>query len=114
MVPLERSLAQQLENKPFALLGVIEDDNAETVGEVVKAAQITWPCWYEGESGGPIAHRYQMEFMPSYFLIDAKGIIRYVPDDFRKDTLQGVHRALTRAIDRLLEEAEHGSPGKTS
>ena len=76
MYPHERSLVQKFKNEPFVLMGVNVDDPADLKG-IVAAKQITWDSWPDGSSG-PIASQWNVEQFPTVYLIDAKGVIRYV------------------------------------
>jgi hypothetical protein len=98
MYPHERSLVKRLQGKPFALLGVNSDSDREKLKSVLKDEQITWRSWFDGGGpGGPIARRWQIQFWPSIFVIDAQGVIR------AKD-LEGPD--LDRVLDTLLAELE--------
>ena len=62
------------------------------------AAQgITWPTVCDGP-GGPISQRYQVEFFPSVYVLDGRGVIRF---KHLRD------RELERAVEKLLA----GEPG---
>jgi hypothetical protein len=59
---------------------------------------VTWPVWYDGDSRrGVISAQYHTRGRPDSFLIDAKGLIRFV-NIFGSD--------LDRAIESLLSELE--------
>lgn len=104
MFPHERSLVQRMQGKPFALLGVDEDESREKCKKVMEENHLTWRSWWDGDHGGPIAEKYNVEGFPTILLIDAKGRIRkqYVgaPDDTAE---------LDRLIDQLVQEAEKGA-----
>ena len=73
----ERSLVKRYQGRPFALLGVNVDDNAETLKRVQEQEHMTWTSLYDGPHGGPISRQWKLTGFPSLFLIDAKGMIRY-------------------------------------
>ena len=42
MIPHEKSLVKRLEGKPFALIGINSDGDADVVKKVLAENQITW------------------------------------------------------------------------
>src|SRR5262249_24262318 len=77
MYPHERSLVQEMENKPFALIGVNSDTDRKALQAVLKQEKITWRSfWNGGSPGGPISKAWQVGGWPTLCLIDAKGVIR--------------------------------------
>jgi hypothetical protein len=96
MVPHERSLVKRLEAKPFALVGVNRDARREGLKKCEEKQRITWRSFFDGRDG-PISKRYNIKSMPTIYVLDAKGVIRY-------KGLRGP--ALDRAVDELLKEME--------
>jgi thiol-disulfide isomerase/thioredoxin len=95
-VPHERALVERLKGKPFALLGINCDEDAETARKVMASEGITWPNWHDGAPDeGPIARRYHVQGYPTIVVLDAKGIIR------SKNAIGG---SLDKLVDVLLEE----------
>jgi hypothetical protein len=93
-VPHERSLVERMQGRPFAFLGVNLDRSAGDLTRAVNTHQINWRSWYDGPSG-PISRQWGVRAIPSTFVIDAKGIIRYA----------NVHGAqLDAAVEKLLQE----------
>jgi hypothetical protein len=94
----ERSLVQKHEGKPFVLLGVNTDETREELLRMQDKEHLNWRSWWDG-SGGPIARQWKVEGLPTLYLIDHKGMIRWesegVPNLKRMDEL----------IDRLIQEA---------
>jgi len=93
MYPHERSLVKRMQNKPFTLLGVNSDEKPR-IEKAMKDQGIVWPFFFDGGSpGGPIAKAWGVEQWPTIYVIDAKGVIRYVdPED------------LDKAVDKLIKE----------
>jgi hypothetical protein len=95
MVPHERSLVKRLEGKPFALLGVNFDSSKEVLKKCQEKHSISWRSWFDGRRGGPIAKQWNISVLPTIYVLDAKGIIRY----------KGVEGAkMDTAVDTLLKE----------
>jgi Thioredoxin-like len=98
MYPHERSLVKKMENKPFVLLGVNSDEERDQVRKVVEKEQMTWRSWWDGGStDGPIQTAYNVSHWPTLYVLDHKGVIRYI--DVRDKELE-------EAVDQLVAEAE--------
>ena len=98
MYPHERSLVKQMENQPFAIIGINSDRDRDRLKEVVKEKGLTWRSFFDGGStNGPIASKWNIRGWPTTFLIDAKGIIRY-------KNVRGAR--VDRAVEKLLAEMD--------
>jgi peroxiredoxin len=100
MYPQERELVARLKGRPFALVCVSTDTAVETLKKSISSGEITWRCWWDGGSGGPIATRWGISVFPSIFVLDEAGIIRY--RDVRGD-------ALEKAVASLMGQSAPGS-----
>ena len=97
LIPHERSLVERYQNKKFVLLGVNIDDNRDAARKVMASCGVTWRNWQAGSEGNPILKLWPVELLPTIYVIDAKGIIRYT-------RVSGAH--LKTAIETLLAEAQ--------
>jgi hypothetical protein len=98
MYPHERSLVKRLADKPFALLGINSDEDRDEVKKTIEKEQMTWRSWWDGGStNGPIQTGYNVSHWPTIYVLDHKGVIRYI--DVR-------NKQLDDAVDKLLEELE--------
>lgn len=98
MYPHERKLFEQHKDRPFALLGV-NCDQPETGREAIKNKAVIWRSWMDGPQG-KIAGEWQNEGVPTIYVLDPRGVIR-----FRFDGVpQG--NSLDEAVEELLEEAK--------
>jgi hypothetical protein len=95
MYPHERSLVTRMQGKPFALLGINERDQKEQLKQLVARREITWRFWWDGPRA-PIANQWKIEYTPTIYVLDAKGVIRY------KDVQD---EEMDKAVDQLLREA---------
>jgi hypothetical protein len=98
MVPHERSLVNRLAGKKFTLLGVNLDNNKAELTRVERDNKISWRSFFDGR-GGPIARDWQVRAIPSIYVIDHKGLIRF--RDLQDQQLEN-------AVDLLLKEIESG------
>lgn len=94
----ERSLVEKYKGKPFALLGVNLDASREQLRKAQEKEHLNWRSWWDG-AAGPIALKWNVEGLPTLFLIDHQGLVRWqapgVPDLKHLDEL----------IEKLVQEA---------
>lgn len=98
----ERSLVQRMQGRPFALLGVDVDDDRETLQKAQKKHELNWRSWWD--DGHAISRQWKAQYLPTLFLIDHKGMIRWEkvgpPDDLKE---------FDKRIEQLVKEAESDS-----
>lgn len=81
----ERSLVQDLADKPFALVGVNTDEDLEEIRQVVKEKNLIWRSFFD-PGGEKISNDYEIDFFPTIMLIDHQGIIRSInPTDLEAE-----------------------------
>ncbi len=95
MYPQDRALVASLHDKPFALVSVNTDKDSATLKKSIESGEITWRCWCDGGTDGPITTRWGVISFPSIFVLDAAGVIRF--KDVRGEELD-------RAVASLLAE----------
>jgi len=103
MISHERKLVKRLEGKPFVLLGVNSDVKRDDFRKVQIDKHISWRSWWDGRDG-PIADQYNVRGWPMLYLLDERGVIRWISKGRPKES------ALDKAIDELLKELEE--PGR--
>jgi hypothetical protein len=96
----ERSLVEKYRDRPFALVGVNEDATLKKLKSTQENKHLNWRSFWDG-GGGPIALQWKVSGLPSLFLIDGKGMVRWhsagVPDLKKMD----------EAIEQLVADAEN-------
>jgi thiol-disulfide isomerase/thioredoxin len=105
MYPQLRELVEKFKAEPFVLVSVNADTEVETLKESIDSGKVTWRCWWDGGMDGPITTRWGVISIPSIFVLDKAGMIRF------KD-VRGP--ALDDAVASLLEEAAAGSSSDVS
>jgi thiol-disulfide isomerase/thioredoxin len=99
----QRGLMDKWAGKPFALVGVVNDENQEVVRRVMADERITWPNWFDGDViKGQIAKDWNVVDWPTTYMMDAQGIIR-----FKKKGAQPAE--LDAVIAQLIGESARGS-----
>ena len=75
----EQELNLKLADAPFVLLGVNSDRKLETARTAVENEGLSWRHYWNGPKGtaGPISEQWNVEGWPTFYLIDAEGVIRY-------------------------------------
>jgi hypothetical protein len=93
---------------PFALIGVNVGGNAKNLKDVMKKEDLTWRSFADvGDAGqGAIAARWILTSVPTLYVLDARGVIRY------KWPGGPGHEAIDSALDTLIKEAMGKSPPK--
>jgi hypothetical protein len=98
--PHERSLVKNLKDKPFALLGVhlnYSGDDASVVKRVMVKEQLNWRTFVDK---GAIADKWKPAGTPSFYILDAKGVIRY------KWAGAPAAKAIDEALEKVIQETE--------
>jgi peroxiredoxin len=101
MYPQERELVAKLMDRPFAMVSVNTDAIVETLRKSIASGAITWRCWHDGGTTGPITTRWGVRSFPTIFVLDKAGVIRF------KD-VRG--QELDKAVATLLKELETAKP----
>ena len=96
MYPHERSLVEELKDRPFAIIGVNSDKSREFVKQVSKEKNLPWRSFFDGGgTDGPISTQWNVRGWPTVYVLDHEGVIRH----------QG-RGNLDAAIKALVKEAE--------
>jgi RNA polymerase sigma factor (sigma-70 family) len=103
-IPFERELAQKMTGRPFTFLGVVTDGGTEGARKMIVDEKMTWPNIIKG--GDKIAEQYHLRSSPTYFIIDAAGIIR------SKGHM--LPSQLDELVEKLVSETEASPPGKST
>ncbi len=103
MYPYLRTMVEKYREKPFALLGVSVEDDVKELVSVADKGETTWPIWWDGENlEGPLAAQWVIRSMPTFYVLDPKGVIR------NKGFLQPGE--LEATVDMLLKEMDPPRP----
>jgi hypothetical protein len=95
MIPDERSLVQRMAGRPFVLVGVNLDHKLDDLKQFAARKQLPWRNWYDGDH--KITQQWGVDGLPTVFLIDANGVIRYVGRDIA---------TIDAMVERLVVETE--------
>ena len=88
------------------MLSVNTDRDKETLRKSIRGGEITWRCWWDGRTGGPITTAWGVESFPMTYVLDRKGVIR-----LKEELGEHLDREdLDRAVKALLEETPAAKP----
>jgi peroxiredoxin len=75
-MPLLEQLYQRYQPMGFTLLGVNVEEDSSAANKVLKEIPVSFPILYDSRNS--VSESYQVRAMPSTFLIDRDGNIRYL------------------------------------
>lgn len=75
----ERSLVNEMQNRPFALIGVNSDRNLEEIRKIVKEKRLNWRSFQNQPEGAktPISSEWNVRGWPTIVILDAERKIHY-------------------------------------
>jgi thiol-disulfide isomerase/thioredoxin len=95
-MPKVISLYNEFHSKGFEIIGISLDDSRSVLERYLQDNKMTWPQYFEGTKwDNSVAKRYGVHSIPSTFLVDRQGNIRY-------KAVRG--RELARAVEKLVRE----------
>ena len=62
-------MQERYSDSGFSVIGVMVDQNVDTVRQAIEAGDVTWPCIWDGPSG-PIADTFRVRAYPTILLLD--------------------------------------------
>jgi len=80
----------------LAVVAISEDDEADGIGAFIRETGATFPIAWDNDKA--VAQRYQISGMPTLFIIDKSGLVRFVHSGFRP----GDEAQIQAAIDSLM------------
>jgi peroxiredoxin len=97
MIPDERELVKKMRDKPVALVGISADSDVGKLRRFVSSHEMGWTHVVDGPEG-PIQQRYEVGSLPTIYVLDARGTIRFAG--------MGAQPAgkIERWVEQLLEE----------
>ena len=94
--PKYEALSKKLEDD-LVIIGIAEDDEPDGIGDFAKETGASFVlAWDNGKS---IASRYHPDSMPTSFIVDKNGLVRFVHAGFR----EGDEKQIEAQVKSLLE-----------
>lgn len=97
MIPHEREMVEKLKDKPFTLISISADEEKDTLKEFLEKEKMPWVHWWEGRKEKGVLKDWNVQFFPTIYVIDHKGVIRH-------KGLRG--KKLEEAVEKLVKAAE--------
>ena len=96
-MPVLERLYKKYKDKGLVVVGVSVDEEAGNVGPFIKKMKVSFPIVHD--AGHKVADRFKPPKMPSSYVVDRKGIVRYIHEGFHaKDAA-----ALEKEVAALLK-----------
>ena len=87
MYPHERSLVEEMKDKPFALVGVNSDRTVEVAQDAVARNNLNWRSFQNKVEGQPtISEEWMIQGWPTILILDTEMRIRYRGHDGNEAT----------------------------
>ena len=83
-MPLLDQLYQRYQPMGFTLLGVNVEEDSSAADKILKEIPVSFPVLYDNNS--KVSESYQVQAMPSTFLIDRDGKLRYLHKGYKPGT----------------------------
>jgi hypothetical protein len=74
-MPHLKELVKLYEDKPFALIGVNSGDSPRAFRSGVEKHGVSWLSAYQSDRNEMLNELFQVQFFPTYYVIDADGKI---------------------------------------
>lgn len=95
-MPNVKRIYDMYQKEGFEIIGISLDSNRSALENYIKRNDIEWPQFFDGAAwNNEVAQKYKVRSIPSTFLVDRSGKIRY-------KSLRGSQ--LARAVEQLLKE----------
>jgi hypothetical protein len=98
MEPHERSLVEQMQGRPFVLLGINCDGDRQVVQQVSLRHHLPWRNWWDGDGNVPTSADYGVRSFPATYVLDANGVVRY--RNLRSPELEQATEMLVRELEQ--------------
>ena len=88
MYPHERSLVEEMKDKPFALIGVNSDKEVARAKKAVADNKLNWRSFHAGPqgAGGPIPKAWAIKGWPTIVVLDGERKVHYRGHDGEEAT----------------------------
>ncbi|VAW96689.1 hypothetical protein MNBD_GAMMA22-1041 [hydrothermal vent metagenome] len=95
-LPLLNDLYKKYQSKGFVLLGVNIDDKRQLANKMVKELKIKFPILFDSKQ--TTSELYDLQAMPSTFILDKNGVIRFSHYGFKS----GYEKKYAKNVESLL------------
>ena len=93
MYPELRTVQERFSETGFSVIGVMVDEDVDTVTGAVTAGDISWPCVWDGPSG-PIAETFRVRNYPTVLLLDRNGQITAMDQPLKRHLVEHIEKVV--------------------
>jgi len=102
-VPVMRNIERKYADKPFQLVGISSDDDADVWRTFVAAQHMDWAEYLD--STDRVQQAFQIESFPTYVVVDRDGVIRFRQSGFGDTSAEEIEDAINSALKRRSDPA---------
>ena len=95
-MPVLRELYKKYSGQGLVIVGVSVDEEAANVPPFIKKLGVTFPIVHDAKHA--IADRYDPPKMPSSYVVDRKGVVRYVHGGFHAKDAAALEKEVTELL----------------
>jgi cytochrome c biogenesis protein CcmG/thiol:disulfide interchange protein DsbE len=95
-MPVLEKLYKKYGSKGLVVVGVSVDKDASNIKGFLKKIGVTFPVVHDANH--QVSGRYQPPRMPSSYIVDRKGIVRYVHGGYRADDAAKIEKELVALL----------------
>jgi len=95
-MPVLEKLYKKYGSKGLVIVGVSVDKDASNIKGFLKKIGVTFPVVHDANH--QVSGRYQPPRMPSSYIVDRKGIVRYVHGGYRADDAAKIEKELVALL----------------
>ena len=97
-IPMIEELRREFPEDDFQVLAVNLDKSATKARKFLKKNPVGYPIAHDPR--GRIPKQFGVETMPTSYLIDRDGVVRYVHRGFRKDDIDEIRAEISKLVER--------------
>lgn len=96
-MPFLEGLYKRMRSRGLVVMGVSVDSERDNAKDFIAKMKVSFPIVHDGKHA--IADRFKPPRMPTSYLLDRQGKVRFVYEGYRKDDA----REIEQAIEKLLQ-----------
>jgi thiol-disulfide isomerase/thioredoxin len=102
MIPHSRELVEKMKDKPFVLISISSDAEKKTLTDFLEKEKMPWTHWWEGTKETSVGNTWNISGIPTIYVLDAKGVIRFKQVGFNSAEPDKIDKA----VEKLLAEMD--------
>lgn len=95
-MPVLEALYADLHDQGFTVIGVSQDSTAANIQTFLRRIHVSFPIVHDSAHG--VANRYHPDHMPTSYIVDRHGVVRYVHGGFRRSDAAAIEREVRALV----------------